>query len=40
VKLTPEVITKIGEHTDDVLRSVLGLSDDDILALRNKGAIV
>lgn len=39
-ELTPEVVSKIGEHTDDVLRSVLGLSDDDILALRNKGTIV
>jgi|FaiFalDrversion2_1042247.scaffolds.fasta_scaffold00426_4 CoA:oxalate CoA-transferase len=30
----------IGQHTDQVLRELLGLSDDDIAALRQQGAIL
>ncbi len=30
---------RLGQHTDDVLRRVLSLSDDEIAALRKKGAI-
>jgi crotonobetainyl-CoA:carnitine CoA-transferase CaiB-like acyl-CoA transferase len=30
---------RLGEHTDDVLRSVLSLGDDEIAALRAAGAI-
>jgi formyl-CoA transferase len=29
----------LGEHTDEVLRTVLGLSDDEIQAARQQGAI-
>ena len=29
----------LGEHTDAVLRSVLGLKDGEIAALREKGAV-
>ena len=30
---------RLGQHTDDVLRSVLSLRDDEIAALRAAGAI-
>jgi hypothetical protein len=29
----------LGEHTDDVLRAELGLAEDDLMALREKGVI-
>ena len=29
----------LGEHTDEILREVVGLSDDDIAAARDEGAI-
>ncbi|MDB5919267.1 MAG: CoA-transferase, partial [Massilia sp.] len=29
----------LGQHTDEVLREVLGRSDDDIAALRAKGVL-
>jgi crotonobetainyl-CoA:carnitine CoA-transferase CaiB-like acyl-CoA transferase len=29
----------LGQHTDDVLRDVLGYSDEQQTALRNKGVI-
>jgi formyl-CoA transferase len=29
----------LGEHTEEVLRSVLGLNDDDIQVARQQGAI-
>jgi succinate--hydroxymethylglutarate CoA-transferase len=30
---------RLGQHTDEVLRSVLSLRDDEIAALREQGAI-
>jgi len=32
-------VPRLGQHTDEVLRAVLSLSDDEIAALRSKGAI-
>jgi len=29
----------LGEHTDEILREVVGLSDNDIAAARDEGAI-
>jgi crotonobetainyl-CoA:carnitine CoA-transferase CaiB-like acyl-CoA transferase len=37
--LVPTKAPEVGEHTDAVLRSVLGLDDDRIAALRDAGAI-
>ncbi|HEY3723461.1 MAG TPA: CoA transferase [Acidimicrobiia bacterium] len=37
--LLPTKAPEVGEHTDAVLRSVLGLDDDRIAALRDAGAI-
>ena len=35
----PTKAPTVGEHTDDVLRDVLGYDDDRIAALRTDGAL-
>ena len=35
----PEKAPTVGQHTDDVLRDLLGKSDDDIAKLRETGAL-
>jgi crotonobetainyl-CoA:carnitine CoA-transferase CaiB-like acyl-CoA transferase len=37
--VAPAGAPRLGEHTDEVLRDALGLTDTDLLALRDKGAI-
>jgi crotonobetainyl-CoA:carnitine CoA-transferase CaiB-like acyl-CoA transferase len=36
---TPRPWPRLGEHTDEILRTELGLGDEDIAALRADGAI-
>jgi crotonobetainyl-CoA:carnitine CoA-transferase CaiB-like acyl-CoA transferase len=35
----PEKAPALGQHTDEVLRSVLGYGDDKVAALRQSGAV-
>jgi len=43
LEVSPPVYTRppptLGQHTDDVLRDILGKSDDEIAALKEAGVV-